>query len=393
MDLERICKELPFPLSDIQATLNTVIQKHDEFIIRELSNPEVRTFKKTVNTRNGKKIKQKNKHNLDPKLKDIPLFTGDITEDQKLELFIATCRGETLRPASHDKDLKCRLMHYQNPYLKIGPFRLEEMNLQPYVAILRGFFSEAETNLYIEAAKGNMFRSMHTANRGHEVGMAATLLRTSKQIWLGETYQDDSDKIFSEKAEKITWRIRNATFTNPFNWNGGEMYQVANYGIGGQYSKHYDSVGEGGPVSEGFEDSGPRIQTVMAYLSDVEAGGATAFPLLGLAVWPKKGDAITWYNLHRNGAQDKLTSHGGCPVIKGSKWITNKWIRWYHQMANYPCTVNVFDETRLQPYSNDIKSFLPHGRSLLYKNHLAEDNSNLNVGRTSDVKLKSFSVT
>ena len=36
-----------------------------------------------------------------------------------------------------------------------------------------------------------------------------------------------------------------------------------------------------------------------------------------MAVWPKKGDAITWYNMHRNGWQDKLMAHGGCPVIKG----------------------------------------------------------------------------
>ena len=60
------------------------------------------------------------------------------------------------------------------------------------------------------------------------------------------------------------------------------MFQVANYGIGGQYSKHWDAVGEGGPnIHKGFENDGDRIQTFMAYLSDVEAGGATAFPMLG----------------------------------------------------------------------------------------------------------------
>ena len=99
---------------------------------------------------------------------------------------------------------------------------------------------------------------------------------------------------------------------------GGEMFQVANYGIGGQYTKHWDAAGEGGPIHDGFDEEGDRIQTFMAYLSDVEAGGATAFPMLGMSVWPKKGDAITWYNMQANGQQDKLMAHGGCPVIKGN---------------------------------------------------------------------------
>ena len=48
----------------------------------------------------------------------------------------------------------------------------------------------------------------------------------------------------------------------------------------------------------------------------------------------RKGDLAFWFNIDRNLNVDYLTFHGGCPVLVGSKWITNKWIRCIQPLSN-----------------------------------------------------------
>jgi prolyl 4-hydroxylase len=57
-------------------------------------------------------------------------------------------------------------------------------------------------------------------------------------------------------------------------------------------------------------------------LNDVPVGGATVFPKLKVTLWPERGAAAVWFNLHRDGVGDVRTQHAGCPVLVGTKWGT-----------------------------------------------------------------------
>ena len=119
------------------------------------------------------------------------------------------------------------------------------------------------------------------------------------------------------------------------------LFQVMNYGIGGQISAHVDSMDVENTISgEYIQNAGPRIITFMMYLSDVIAGGRTVFPQLGISVKPKKGSALYWFNFHSDVTFDSRMLHFGCPVVFGNKWIANKWIKLNAQFKSHTCNAN-----------------------------------------------------
>ena len=62
---------------------------------------------------------------------------------------------------------------------------------------------------------------------------------------------------------------------------------------------------------------------------------------------------VLWWNMDSNGGYDEKVKHGGCPVLIGSKWITNKWVRANSQMFRRPCPL----------YTNrEIRGFRENGR-------------------------------
>jgi prolyl 4-hydroxylase len=64
------------------------------------------------------------------------------------------------------------------------------------------------------------------------------------------------------------------------------------------------------------------------YLSDVDAGGGTDFPDLGITVMPKKGRALLWPSVYdaQPMKDDARTRHQALPVEAGTKFAANGWI-------------------------------------------------------------------
>ena len=61
---------------------------------------------------------------------------------------------------------------------------------------------------------------------------------------------------------------------------------------------------------------------------------------------PEKGAASFWYDLTSEGYRDASSQHGGCPVLKGSKWILNKWMYSFDNFAKFPCYVKSIPKKR-----------------------------------------------
>jgi prolyl 4-hydroxylase len=108
----------------------------------------------------------------------------------------------------------------------------------------------------------------------------------------------------------------------------GEPLILLQYTPGTEYKPHYDYFDPARPGSgTALRQGGQRIYTLLTYLNDVEAGGATAFPELGLEVAPDAGTVLVFRNVDEKGDIEPRTLHAGLPVTAGEKWLATRWIR------------------------------------------------------------------
>ncbi|KAI4458954.1 prolyl 4-hydroxylase alpha subunit [Holotrichia oblita] len=221
----------------------------------------------------------------------------------------ALCRGE-IRPSDAIlAQLKCRYTDNGNPFLKIAPFKVEEAYLDPQILIFHDVMADHEIATIKELARPRFQRA--SVLNFFTGAMEIVQYRISKSAWLKE--------IEHKHIADVVQRVEDMT---RLSMETAEELQVVNYGIGGHYEPHFDFAVAGDANAFKSLGAGNRIATLLFYMSDVAQGGATVFPYLDVALWPKKGAAAFWYNLHSSGEGDKRTRHAACPVLAGSKWST-----------------------------------------------------------------------
>ena len=185
----------------------------------------------------------------------------------------------------------------------------------PRVVLLGNVLSEEECDALRSFAEQRLVRSPVVDDGDGKTQMHAH--RTSQGAMLARGETDLIARIDARLAEISHWPVER-----------GEGLQVVRYEKGNEYRAHYDWFDPALPgPRKHLEHGGQRVGTFVLYLSDVEHGGGTAFPGLGLEIQPRKGNAVYFANTNAYGAPDRETLHAGAPVVKGVKFIANKWLR------------------------------------------------------------------
>ncbi|MHA6720227.1 prolyl hydroxylase family protein [Sphingomonas sp. RS6] len=107
-----------------------------------------------------------------------------------------------------------------------------------------------------------------------------------------------------------------------------EPMQGQRYAIGQEFKAHTDYFEPSGVDFERYcSVAGQRTWTVMLYLNDVDAGGATRFKAIDKIVQPETGKLLVWNNLRPDGTPNPSTIHHAMKVRAGLKYVVTQWFR------------------------------------------------------------------
>jgi prolyl 4-hydroxylase len=192
----------------------------------------------------------------------------------------------------------------------------------PRIVLFGNLLSADECEQMIKLSRGKLARSSVVNNETGAYDIHPH--RTSYGTYFDRGENDLIRRLETRIADLVQFPVEN-----------GEPIQILHYEPGGEYKPHYDYFDPRQPGNEQvLTQGGQRIATLVMYLNDVEAGGSTVFPEVGVDVLPRRGNAVYFAYCSETGALDARTLHGGSPVGAGEKWIATKWFRERHYVGS-----------------------------------------------------------
>jgi prolyl 4-hydroxylase len=234
----------------------------------------------------------------------------------------AQVAGQPLPQHSVMLDVEAPRYRYETPRIAAGtvinaadrPVRVLLRLQQPVLVTLEQLFTDQECERLIELAIPRLRRST---------------VDNTKAASTVEDYRTSDGAFFRLRENPLIMALDervSACMNCPV--ENGEGLQVLRYGPGDSFAPHFDFLLPSNAHNcASLARSGQRISTLMVYLNDVPEGGETVFPKLGLAITPRRGNAL--YFEYTNGRMqvDPLSLHAGAPVTRGEKWVVTKWMR------------------------------------------------------------------
>ncbi|XP_076082623.1 prolyl 4-hydroxylase subunit alpha-1-like [Mytilus galloprovincialis] len=191
---------------------------------------------------------------------DIPLTTDEYDSQYK-----QLCR-ENRKTPQELSELYCYLSNTSIPYYK---GKVEIVNLHPVIYLFHDVISNDETAYFRNEATKKFERSVVLGDDGK--GFRTDTVRVSQTAWL-------FDNIGTVKrATRRVGLLTGLVTTSSTNSSNAEPFQIVNYGIGGMYNPHFDtlnsderlrSVVEANGLPE-LRGTGDRMATWLYYASFV----------------------------------------------------------------------------------------------------------------------------
>jgi len=279
------------------------------------------------------------------------------------------------------------------------PVSLKVLSISPRIFDIINFFEPSEANEVVQGAveqKSEVYK-MKRSSTG-VAGYSVNSQRTS----------DNGFDTHGKTAKKLKRRCMKTLGFDEYTESFTDGLQILRYNKTTAYIPHMDYIDD--PLQKevhNYDASGKgtnRFATILLYMTDLEeyAGGETVFvkapphdvpedlrltkqealqqvrsnPDLTsflrkgswqetmvadcrtkLAVVPHSSRSVLFYSQHPNGVEDTSSEHGGCPVLKGTKWAANLWV-WNGirgGFAGSPVNQNVVDEKQRENGGKPIK--------------------------------------